>query len=70
MKTNQFVISFLLGTISAVEFGSDIPMAESVATSNEYDMNAKTIKLDIKKTKDYKEMVTDSILKSHLSVSE
>jgi hypothetical protein len=44
-------------------------MVES-EVSQEYDLSAKTIKMDIKKSMDYKDLITEKIIRSHLSVKE
>jgi hypothetical protein len=73
MKTNYFVIKLLLCSsnmsLAIKSDFSDIQMAES-ADSHDYDLNSKTVKLEIKKSKDYKELVTEKIIRSHLSVNE
>jgi hypothetical protein len=73
MKTNILVVKLLLCSssfcLAKSDDFSDIEMAEPVE-SNDYIQNAKTVKFDIKKSKDYRELVTDKILHSHLSVKE
>ena len=73
MKTNTLVVKLLLCSSSIClaksDDFSDIQMAEPIK-STDYNQTAKTVKFDIKKSKDYRELVTDKILRSHLSIKE